>query len=413
MKKVIAAVVSLLLLGIPAGRVLAGNTLDDVRKKGVLVAGVKSASPPFGFVDRNTGALAGYDVDFVKAIAARLGVKAVITPVTAANRVPQLVQGNVDIVAAAMPKTRDCGVMVDFSDTYYLTSQKVLAKTGTVRSVADLEGKRIGTAKGSAWEINVKMNVPGADVVSFDNASRATEALRGGAIDAVSTDEVILVRLLSKLPRGEYEIPPVGVSVEPYGLAVRKGDKKFLEAVNAAIREMEKTGEARTLYARWFDPRPDSAPADTAGGVVVRRSADMKRLVVMPIGGTFRPGADVSFFDPAGNFVAPGKVKSFYADEIYVDVDAEKAGNIDSGFIVGMNMSDAAAKDLVRKEQDLLKSIAEEIRRENATRIAEIGKEAKAMEEKRRKEQVEFERLKMQLDYTYDNYYYGWYGYPW
>ena len=61
-------------------------------------------------------------------------------------------------------------------------------------------------ARGSAWEINVKMNVPGAVVVSFDNSLQAVQALRKGEIDAVSTDEVILARLLSKLPDGEYEI---------------------------------------------------------------------------------------------------------------------------------------------------------------------------------------------------------------
>ncbi len=413
MKKTIAAVLSLLVLGISAGRALAGSTLDDIRKKGVLVAGVKSASPPFGFIDRNTGALSGYDVDFVKAVAARLGVKAVATPVTSANRVSQLVEGNVDVVAAAMAKTRDCGKMVDFSDTYYLASQKILARKGTVKSVTDLQGKKIGTARGSAWEINAKMNIPGADVVSFENSLEAAQALQGRAIDALSADEVILRRLLSKLPQGEYEIPPVGISEDPYGLAVRKGDKAFLDAVNAAIREMEKSGDARAIYARWFDPSPAAVPTDTAGGVVVRRGADNVRFVVMPVKGTFRPAADVSFFDPAGNFIGTGSVRSFYADEIYVDADPDKADAIDSGFIVGMNMSDAAAKDLVRKEQALLKSVSDDIRAEKAARIAEIGKEAKAMEQTRRQEQVDFEKLKMQLDYQYDNYYYGWYGYPW
>ena len=413
MRKPIAAVVSFLLLAVPAGRVLAGNTLDDVKKKGVLVAGVKSASPPFGFVDRDTGALAGYDVDIVKAIAARLGVRAVLTPVTASNRVPQLVQGNVDILAAAMAKTPDRARVVDFSDTYFLTSQKILAEKGMVKGISDLEGKRIGTAKGSAWEINVKMNVPGAKVVSFDNSALATQALEAGEIDAVSTDEVILVALLSRLPRGRYEIPPIRISEEPYGLAVRKGDAAFLDAVNAALREMIGSGESRTIYARWFARTAASVPANSAGGIVIRRSADMSRFVVMPIKGTFRPGADVSFFDPAGNFVASGRVRSYYTDEVYVDAEAGKAASMDYGFVVGMNLSDAEARELIRKDGDLLRSITKEIRAENLARAEQIGKEAKAMEEKRRQEQVEFERMKMQLDYMYDNYYYGWYGYPW
>ncbi len=412
MKKPLAIVISLLLFGVPAGRALAGTTLDEVKRKGILVAGVKDASPPFGFVDRETGAFAGYDVELVKAIASRLGVKAVFTPVTAANRVPELLDGNVDIVAATMAKTPDRERLVDFSETYYLTAQKVLSKTGTVKSLQDLEGKKIGTARGSAWEINVKLKVPGATVVSFDNSLQAVQALRNGEIDAVSTDEVILARLLSKLPEGEYEIAPVRVSEEPYGFAVRKGDKAFLDAVNGAIREMVKSGEARTIFDRWFARAPASPRADAAGGVVVRKTADMARFVVMPIRGTFRPGADVSFFDPSGNFVARGKVKSFYTDEIYVDAEEGKADSLDYGFVVVMNVSGDAARDLIRKNKDLLKSITEDIRKEDAARHGKISREAAEMEAKRRQEQVDFEKLKMQYDYVYDNRYYGW-GYPW
>lgn len=413
MKKPLAIVISLLLLGAPAAKALAGNTLDEVKRKGVLVAGVKSASPPFGFQCRDSGALAGYDVEFVRAIAAKLGVKAVVTPVTAANRVSELVEGNIDIIAAAMAKTPDREKMVDFSDTYYLTSQKVLARKGTVKSLADLAGKKIGTAGGSTWEINVKTKVPGAATVSFDNSARAAEALLKGKIDAVSTDEVILVRLLSKLPRGEYEIPAVRVSEEPYGLAVRKGDKAFLDAVNTAMREMVKNGEARTIYDKCFVRTNVSLPEDAAGGIVVRKSADLTRFVVMPVKGVFKPGADVSFFDPAGDFVAKGTVKSFYTDEVYVDAEPDKADSMDYGFVVGMNVSDAEAKALIRKNSDLLKSITEQIRKEDLARREEIGREATAMEKQRRQEQLEFERMKMQLDYAYDNYYYGWYGYPW
>jgi len=412
MKKPLAIVISLLLLGAPAAKALAGNTLDEVKRKGILVAGVKSASPPFGFQCRDSGALAGYDIEFVKAIAARLGVKAVVTPVTSANRVSELVEGNIDIIAAAMVKTPDREMMVDFSDTYYLTSQKVLAKKGTVKRLADLAGKKIGTAGGSTWEFNVKTKVPGAATVSFDNASRAAEALLNGKIDAVSTDEVILVRLLSKLPRGKYEIAPVRISEEPYGLAVRKGDKALLDAVNTAMREMVEDGDARTIYDKCF-VRTNGLPEDAAGGIVVRRSADMTRFVVMPVKGVFKPGADVSFFDPVGDFVAKGKVTSFYTDEVYVDAEPDKADSMDYGFVVGMNVSDAEAKALIRKNHDLLKSITEQIRKEDLARREAVGREATAMEKQRRQEQLEFERMKMQLDYAYDNYYYGWYGYPW
>ncbi len=393
-------------------RALAGTTLDDVRKRGVLVAGVKSASPPFGFLHRDSGEAAGYEVDVVRAVAARLGVKAIFTPVTAATRISRLLDGGIDIVAATMTRNPDRATLVDFSESYFVASQRVLAKKGTPDGPGGLRGRKIGTARGSAWEMNLRVMVPGAAVVAFDNSMKAAEALRKGEIDAVSTDERILAALLPKLPRGRFDILPTTISEEPYVMAVRKGDTAFLHAVDDAIREMTANGELRTIGDRWFGPAAASAPAVAAAGVVMRRSADMTRFVVMPIKDTFRPGADVSFFDPAGNFVAKGTVRSFYSDETYVDIDPARADLVDYGFVVVMNVPDAAARGLIREKQELLQSVMAQIRNENVARRAEIAAEEKARKAARRQEQVAFERQKMQLDYMYDDDDYRWHGTP-
>lgn len=414
MKGPVALLVSLLLLSVPAGRAVAGSTLDDVKKKGLIAAGVRDTCPPFGFRDRDTGEYCGYDVDFVKAVAARLGVKAVFAPVTPANRIPELLEGGIDIIAATMTKTPDRAKLVDFSDAYFLASQKVIAKKGAVGSLGDLGGKKIGTAKGSAWEFNLRTKVPGATVVPFDKGASALEALRKGEIDAVSTDERILTDILPKLPQGAFEIAPVTIAEEPYVMAVRKGDRELLAVVNETIRGMAGSGEAQKIGDRWFSREPVARPrAGSAAGVVVRRSGDLTRFVVMPIKGVFTPGAEVSFFDPAGNFVARGKVKSFYTDEIYVDIDPAGADAVNYGFVVVMNLADEAAKGLILDKQDLLKSVTEQIRGETAARQQKIAADVEASEKQRRQEQVEFERQKMQLDYMYDNYYYGWYGSRW
>jgi polar amino acid transport system substrate-binding protein len=87
------------------GVALAGDTLDEVKKRGVLVAGVRDSTPGFGYIDEKTREIVGYDVDFCKAIAKRLGVKLELKPVTSATRMPQLIAGNIDIAAATMTKT--------------------------------------------------------------------------------------------------------------------------------------------------------------------------------------------------------------------------------------------------------------------------------------------------------------------
>ncbi len=118
------------------------DTLAKVKQKGVLVAGVKDSLPPFGYVDETTRRIVGYDVDFVKAIADKLGVKLELKAVTSASRMPQLTEGNIDIIAATMTKTPERAKQIDFSHAYFFTGQKFLVKKGTVKSLADLAGQK-------------------------------------------------------------------------------------------------------------------------------------------------------------------------------------------------------------------------------------------------------------------------------
>jgi polar amino acid transport system substrate-binding protein len=205
----------------------------------------------------------GYDIDFVKYIAKKLGVKVEYKPVTSANRIPMLMESRVDILAATMTKTPDRAKQIDFSYTYFLTGQKFLTKKGTVHSLKDLEGQKIGTTKGSTSEQNVRKAVPSATVISFDDYPQGVLALQQGKVIAETTDESILAGQLGKLQknpatRGKYEIPDIQISTEPYGLGIRKGDTKFLNFVDATLLEMEKNGEAKKIWERWFGPETDS-----------------------------------------------------------------------------------------------------------------------------------------------------------
>jgi len=256
-------VLALTMLGAMCGAALAGDTLADVKKKGVLVAGVKDSLPPFGSVDPKTKEFVGYDIDFVKHIANKLKVKVEFKPVTSANRMPMLMEGRVDILAATMTKNPERAKQIDFSYTYFLTGQKFLTKKGTVKSLKDLEGKKIGTAKGSTSEQNVKKSVPSATILSFDDYPQGVLALQQGKVIAVTTDESILAGQLGKLEKnpatkGKFEIPDLQISSEPYGLGMRKGDVNFVKFVNDTILAMEKSGEAKKLFQKWFGPNTDS-----------------------------------------------------------------------------------------------------------------------------------------------------------
>jgi polar amino acid transport system substrate-binding protein len=235
--------------------VVAADTLADVKKKGVLVVGCKDSLPPFGYVDEKSRQIVGYDIDFVNAIAKKMGVRVELKPVTSASRMPQLQESHIDIIAATMTKNAERAKVIDFSHTYFFTGQKFITKKGTVKSLKDLEGKRIGTAKGSTSEQNVKKALPTSTVLSFDDYPQAFLALQQGKVAAVTTDEAILAGILAKAPnKDHFEIPNLQISDEPYGLGMRKGDTNFVNFVNKSILEMEKSGEAAKIFNKWFGP---------------------------------------------------------------------------------------------------------------------------------------------------------------
>jgi polar amino acid transport system substrate-binding protein len=255
MRRLVVVMAAFFLVAALGSVAFAVDTLEAAKKKGVLVAGVKDSTPGFGFVDEKTREIVGYDVDFVKAIARKLGVRLELKPVTSASRMPQLIEGNIDIIAATMTRTPERAKQIDFSATYFLTGQKFIVKKGTVRSLADLDGKRIGTAKGSTSEQNARKALPKATILSFDDYPQALLALQQGKVFAVTTDESILANLLGKAPnRDRYEIPDIQISDEPYGLGMRKGDRNFVAFVNRTLVEMEKSGEAKKIFDKWFGP---------------------------------------------------------------------------------------------------------------------------------------------------------------
>jgi polar amino acid transport system substrate-binding protein len=235
------------------GVALAGDTLNDVKKKGVLVAGVKDSTPGFGYIDEKTQEIVGYDIDFCKAIAKKLGVKLQLKAVTSATRIPKLIAGDIDIIAATVTKTEERAKQIDFSYAYFNTIQKVLTRKGAVKKLADLDGKNIGTLKRSNSEQNAKKALSKASIIPFDDYAHALSAFQQGKVDAISSDESILEQLHAKTPnKDQCEIPGIIIFEEPYGLGIRKGDTKFIEFVNATLLEMEKKGEAKKIFDKWF-----------------------------------------------------------------------------------------------------------------------------------------------------------------
>ncbi|MGC9325701.1 MAG: ABC transporter substrate-binding protein [Desulfomonilia bacterium] len=232
------------------------DDLEDIKAKGVLVAGVKDAVVPFGYVDEQTKELVGLDVDICREIANKLGVKLELKPVTSATRIPQISEGMVDIAACTMTHKLSRDDVIDFSITYFMDGQKLLVKKGSgIKSYKDLAGTKVGTAKGSTSEKNIAAVQPNCTVLSFEGYPQAFLALKQGKVAAVTTDSVILVGLKGSDENPEkWEIVGDFFSDEPYGIGLRENQSNLRDFINRSLMEMWRDGTYRKLYDKWLGP---------------------------------------------------------------------------------------------------------------------------------------------------------------
>ncbi|NDU71703.1 transporter substrate-binding domain-containing protein [Actinomadura sp. DSM 109109] len=226
----------------------------SVTDKDSLVIGVKEDQPALG-VKRPDGTYEGFDVDVATYIAGRLGVpKSRLTFRTTNSSVREdaLARGDVDLIVATYSITAKRKAKVTFAGPYYVAHQDtfVRADAGGIRNVRDLKGKRICEVKGSnSWRRVIEERKVAARPVTVDTYGACMEALAGGRLDAVSTDDLILAGFAAGRPGRMINAP---FTDEKYGVGLKKGDLKGCEEVNRAITGMYQDGTAQRLLTRWF-----------------------------------------------------------------------------------------------------------------------------------------------------------------
>lgn len=233
------------------------DQVADVKAKGELVCGVLGTDDPFSFIDPKSREIVGYEVDLCNAIAKKLGVKASLKQLAVAARVPELQQGRVDILAASLTHNKEREALIDFSLSTFVTGQKIMTKKASgITQPSQLAGQKVLTVKGSTMEQNIKKVVPAAEVVSFDNSPQAFLALQQGKGVAYVNDETSLIDDFSKLgaAQKDYVILPTSISTEHLALGLKKGEAGMKALVDGVLRDLEKSGEADKLFARWFGP---------------------------------------------------------------------------------------------------------------------------------------------------------------
>ena len=257
---VVVAVLALLMAGCgdngdtgDDGDTTAGAFVDEIKETGELVVGVKFDVPQFGFKNPTTDEVEGFDADMGRAVADELGVEARFVEAISKNRIPFILEDKVDIVFSTLTVTDERRKQIDFSTVYYVAKQSFLTREGETMTVDTAGGKKVCTAKGSTSELNLPAVQPDVEMVLQDGYAQCAQLLRNEQVDAITTDDVILLGFLKSDPEA-FELSDETFSTEPYGAGIKKGREDFVELVDGVINDMKEDGRWADLYEKWVTP---------------------------------------------------------------------------------------------------------------------------------------------------------------
>ncbi len=169
-----------------------------------------------------------------------------------------LTSGDIDLIAATMTITEERKKQIDFSHVYYLAGQSLLVpEDSAIKTVKDAKGKKVSTAKGATSGKNLEKHVPGVIVEEYDNYADAFTALKSKKVDAVTTDDSILLGMAES--DSNYHVLSEKFTKEPYGMGIKKGNEQLKKYVNDFIVEIQKNGKYAELFKKWFKK---DAPTD-------------------------------------------------------------------------------------------------------------------------------------------------------
>lgn len=231
----------------------AQSALETVKKRGRLVVGVKTDSPPFGTVAAN-GKNVGFDVDIAHRLAKALfndENQVELVPVTGGNRIPFLQSQKIDIIIATMTITDERRQVVEFSEPYFMSGSLLLVpQTSAARGLEDMAGKTVAIIQGSIQDKDVADLQPKANRIRFASVPEAVLAVKDGRVDAFVYDDIVVLAVAKNNP----DLKAVGKPLvpRPYGIAVRKGDTEFINWVNAELRKMQSDGTYDRLWKKYF-----------------------------------------------------------------------------------------------------------------------------------------------------------------
>jgi len=264
MTRPITLILAVLALAIAVPAAAQEGTLKKIRDSGSITIGHRDASIPFSYYDDKQQPV-GYAVELclriVDAVKSELKMPKLDVKyqlVTSANRIPLMANGTIDLECGSTTNNLARQEQVWFTITHFVTANRWIAKkSANISSLADLKGKTIVSTAGTTnikqiTEINGAQNL-GMNIISANGHPEAFQMVETGRAVAFVMDDILLYSLAaqSRSP-GDYAISTVALSVEPYGIMLRKDDVSFKKVVNAAMTSLYKSGQINPIYEKWF-----------------------------------------------------------------------------------------------------------------------------------------------------------------
>jgi glutamate transport system substrate-binding protein len=212
-----------------------------------ITIGIKYDQPGLGQKEGNT--FKGFDVDVARYVAKELGFegdKVVFKETPSAQRETAIQGGQVALIFATYSITDARKEKVSFAGPYFIAGQDLLVRADNtdITGPENMNGKTLCSVTGSTPAENIKKTyATTVKLFEQDTYSKCVEALNGGSVDAVTTDNVILAGFAAQ-PQYKGKLKVVGkpFSTEKYGVGLKKGDTAMCEKVNTALQKMVSDG---------------------------------------------------------------------------------------------------------------------------------------------------------------------------
>jgi len=239
-------------------------TLEKIRKQGAITMGYLEGSAPFSSTDASKQPQ-GYSIELCRAIAsgirAQLKLDSLETRwvlLTIQNRLEAVKSGRVDIECSTTTWTLGRQADVDFSLITFVDGGSILTRVESdTGRISDFNGKRIAVITGTTTEKVLKETLAlrsiKASVVTVKTREEGLRLLDQRKVDGFASDRIVLIGIvLTSKTQGAFKLLEEDFSVEPYALAIPRGDHEFRLAVNRVLARLYRTGEIQKIYEQWL-----------------------------------------------------------------------------------------------------------------------------------------------------------------